>query len=150
MRLRRWSIPATGLLLIAVCGVILAAGNGSEAAIRQCIRVTAGSSLLLYATAFSASALVQLVGGERFLAVLQARRQLGLAFALSHSFHLAAIIALVVVVFDGDFSQLGGIVGGSVIYVLIYAMAATSNDWSLRRLGRRHWRRLHKVGGYAI
>ena len=39
--------------------------------------------------------------------------------------------------------------GGGVAYAAMYAMAATSNDASVRRLGR-NWKRLHTFGAYWI
>ena len=45
--------------MLLLCGAILFAGDFSEDAIRQSIRVTAGSSLLLFTAAFSASSLGQ-------------------------------------------------------------------------------------------
>ena len=81
---------------------------------------------------------------------MQARRRLGLSFALSHAAHLIAIIALVEVALGGDYSQLGDIVGGAVIYVFIFAMAATSNNASVKLLGAKNWKRLHKTGSYLI
>jgi len=81
---------------------------------------------------------------------MQARRRLGLSFSLSHTTHLLAIIAMVEVVFGGDYSQLGNIVGGFVIYLFIFAMAATSNNASVKLLGAKNWKKLHKTGSYLI
>ena len=148
--LRRWVIPATGAALLLLCGAVLVQGNVSEDAIRRTIRITAGSSLLLFTAAFSASSLVQLFGRERWQFLLTARRRLGLSFALSHSFHLVALILLLQLVFHGDISKFGDVTLGAVIYLFIYLMAATSNDASVRRLGARNWKRLHKVGGYLV
>ena len=46
--------------------------------------------------------------------------------------------------------QLGDIAGGSVIYLFIFAMAVTSNDASVKLLGAKNWKRLHKTGSYLI
>lgn len=100
--------------------------------------------------AFSLSSLTQLWGTYRWLPPLSARRRIGIAFAVSHSFHLAAIAALVEVAYGGDIAQLGNISGGAAIYVLIYLMAASSNNASVNYLGAKNWRVLHKIGGYAI
>ena len=80
---------------------------------------------------------------------MQARRRAGVAFALSHTGHLIAIIWLVELAYGGDWSDID-IAGGATIYALIYAMALTSNDRSVRILGARQWKWLHKIGGYAI
>ena len=48
----------------------------------------------------------------------------------------------------GDISP-STVYGGGVGYLLLAAMAATSNDASQRALGA-NWRRLHTVGIYAL
>jgi len=148
--LRTIALPATLAFLVLGTSVVLGAGGVTEDSLRQLIRMTAASSMVLFSLTFSASSLHQLFRDGRWRPVLQARRRLGLSFALSHTAHGLAIIALVEVAFGGDFSQLGDIVGGSVIYVFIFAMAATSNDMSVRLLGAKNWKRLHKTGSYAI
>ena len=42
------------------------------------------------------------------------------------------------------------LVGGGLAYAFVLAMAATSNDASVRRLGARRWRALHAVGGWYV
>ena len=39
---------------------------------------------------------------------------------------------------------------GGLGYVLIAAMAATSNDTAVRALGPRRWKLLHSVGGWYV
>jgi sulfoxide reductase heme-binding subunit YedZ len=143
-------IPATFALLLLIFSVVLALHGATEDSTRLLIRITAASSLLLFTLAFSASSLDQLLVDGRWRTLLQARRRFGIAFAISHSFHLAAIIALVQIAYDGDFSQLGDVAGGVVVYVFIYLMALTSNDACVRLLGARQWKWLHKIGVYLI
>ncbi|MGB1696233.1 MAG: hypothetical protein ACPHFU_07200, partial [Paracoccaceae bacterium] len=59
------------------------------------IVITATSSMVLFSLTFSASSLHYLFSDGRWRPVMQARRRLGLSFALSHSAHLLFIIALV-------------------------------------------------------
>jgi methionine sulfoxide reductase heme-binding subunit len=148
--LRTTVLPLTAAGVLLLCGVPLALQGINEESLRQVIRLTAGSSLLLFALAFSASSLNQLLPGGRWRNVLQARRRIGLAFALSHSFHLLAIVALVEVAFGGDYSELGNLTGGAIVYLFIYLMALTSNDAAFRLLGARQWKGLHKLGAYLI
>ena len=143
-------IPSTFALLLLIFAVVLALQGVHEDSARLLIRITAASSLLLFSVAFSASSLNQLLADSRWRTLLQARRRIGIAFAISHSFHLAAIIALVQIAYDGDFSQLGDVAGGAVVYAFIYLMALTSNDASVRLLGARQWQWLHKIGVYLI
>jgi sulfoxide reductase heme-binding subunit YedZ len=143
-------IPLTAAGVLLLCGVPLYLQGVNEDSLRQLIRLTAGSSLLLFSLAFTASSIHQLSADDRWSGVLAARRRMGLSFALSHSFHLAAIIALVEVAFDGNYSELGDLTGGAVIYAFIYLMALTSNDSSVKLLGARQWKWLHRIGVYLI
>jgi DMSO/TMAO reductase YedYZ heme-binding membrane subunit len=121
-------------------------------AIRLAIRVTARTSLLLFSTAFAASALAGWWRSPVTRALLAYRRQIGLGFAFSHAVHLAAIIAFARVT-PAQFAGATSIVtylGGGLGYVFIAAMAATSFDRSARWLGARRWRLLHGVGGYYV
>jgi hypothetical protein len=143
-------IPTTLALLLLIFGVVLALQGAGEDSARLLIRITAATSLLLFSLAFSASSLNQLLDDGRWHTLLQARRRIGIAFAISHSFHLVAIVALVQIAYDGDFSQLGDVAGGAVVYSFIYLMALSSNDASVRLLGPRQWKWLHKIGVYLI
>ena len=148
MSLRRAVIPATLLTLVIACAGVVAIMGANEEAARQLIRLSATSSLLLFALAWSASSINTLVPG-RWRSVMQARRRIGISFAISHTIHLAAIAWLVELAFGGDWSEVDPI-GGAVIYTFIYLMAFTSNDASVRLLGARQWRWLHKFGGYLV
>ena len=145
--LKRWVIPLTLAVMTLAYGWVLVSQGGTEEAYRQLIRLSATTSLFLFALAWSASSLSVFLPGWR--PVMQARRRVGIAFALSHTFHFAAIAMLVELAFDGDWSQVE-LVGGGFIYLFIYLMAATSNDAAVRLLGARQWRWLHWVGGYLI
>ena len=149
MDLRTTIIPLTALALLVVCGALLVPSGFSEEAIRASIRITANTSFLLLLLALSASALYRQLG-PRWQGVLRARRRIGIAFAVSHTYHLATILLLLYLVFDGNVEEFGGILPGTLVYVVIYTMAFTSNDWSVRRLGAKNWRRLHLVGAYIL
>ena len=148
--LKNIALPATLLFLLLTMIIIFNGDGAPEDNIRQMIRLTAASSMALFSLTFSASSLHYFFSDGRWRPVMKARRRLGLSFALSHTAHLIAIIALVEVAFGGDFSQLGDIVGGSVIYLFIFAMTATSNNASVKLLGTKNWKRLHKTGSYLI
>jgi DMSO/TMAO reductase YedYZ heme-binding membrane subunit len=148
--LKNIALPAT-LLFLLLTSIIVFHGEGiTEDSIRQMIRLTATSSMVLFSLTFSASSLYHLFTDGCWRPVMRARRRLGLSFALSHAAHLIAIIALVEVALGGNYSQLGEIVGGSIIYLFIFAMAATSNNASVKLLGAKNWKRLHKTGSYLI
>ena len=72
---------------------------------RLAIRLTARTSLALFLLAFTASALVRLRPSP-FTHWLRAnRRYVGVSFAVSHAVHLAAVIALALIVAQPDLGQ---------------------------------------------
>lgn len=144
------ALPATLVFLLLAALIALGGDGSTEDNIRQMIRITAASSTALFSLVFSASSLHHFLTDGRWQPVMRARRRLGLSFALSHAAHLLAIIALVEVAYGGDYSELGDVVGGAVIYLFILAMAVTSNNASVNLLGAKNWKRLHKTGVYLI
>jgi sulfoxide reductase heme-binding subunit YedZ len=72
------------------------------------------------------------------------RRQLGLGFATAHAFHLAAL-TLLLLNLEG-FSVTASLAVAAVGSAVTTALAVTSNNWSVRRLGVKRWRLLHTTG----
>jgi DMSO/TMAO reductase YedYZ heme-binding membrane subunit len=72
------------------------------------------------------------------------RRQLGLGFATAHAFHLAAL-TLLLLNLEG-FSVTASLAVAAFGYAVTTALAVTSNNWSVRRLGVKRWRLLHTIG----
>lgn len=120
--------------------------------LRLVIRTTARTSLVLFAMAFSASALATLYPNAWTAWQRRNRRSLGLSFATSHFIHLVALVALARV--DNDLfwklTNPANIVLAGAAYVLLAAMTATSFDGAVKWLGVRRWRLLHLVGGWYI
>lgn len=147
-----WRVFAAlaGALLLMAAGV-LAFEPGVEG-VRLLIRLTARTSLVLFLAAFTASAAAARwpAGPARWM--LRRRRPLGLAFALSHAIHLAAIVAFARL--DPPAYELAtrmtSLVTGGLAYAFIAAMAATSSDAAVAWLGTRAWRRLHRVGAWYL
>jgi DMSO/TMAO reductase YedYZ heme-binding membrane subunit len=149
---RWWLFWAIAVAVSLITALAMMTQPPGVPAIRLAIRVTARTSLLLFCTAFAASALAGWWRSPVTRAVLAYRRQIGLGFAFSHAVHLAAIIAFARVA-PAQFDATTSIVtylGGGLGYVLIAAMVATSFDRSARWLGARRWRLLHGVGGYYV
>jgi sulfoxide reductase heme-binding subunit YedZ len=121
--------------LAALAGAAVAAHGPGEPGVRATIRATAASSLALLLLAFSASSLRRLVRGSATAWLLRNRRQVGLAMALSHGLHLAAIVTLVV---------------GSLGYLALAALVVTSSDRAVAWLGHRRWRALHRGGCWVL
>lgn len=143
-----------GLSLVLVLTVLaVVAGDGfSVDGIRLAIRLTARTSLILFALAFSAAALFVLWPGAWTRWQRRNRRFLGLSFAVSHALHAMAIAAFVWLdpVQFHRLSSPGSIVSGGIAYGFIVALALTSFDRPAAWLGPRAWRALHWVGGYYI
>ena len=112
--------------------------------IHLALRVTARISLAFFLAAYSASSLRALLPTPATRWLVVNRRSLGLAFAASHTIHLAWIVALVSLTTEEP-PLLTWLVGG-LGYVFLYAMAATSSDAAVAWLGPARWRRLHTVG----
>lgn len=143
-----WLITAA---LTAMSAAMLALQPGEEG-VRMVIRATARSSLLLFALAFSASALRRLWPGGFTAWLLRNRRYLGVSFAASHAIHLAAIVAFARIDPSefGEISPLANRIVAGLAYVFILAMAATSFDRMVAWLGARRWKLLHTVGAHYV
>lgn len=125
----------------------------SEEGIRAIVRGTARCSAVLFLCAFSASSAHFLLRRTWTAWLLRNRRYIGLSFAVSHTVHLLALVALGVWFphpFIDDELGLSTLVKGGIGYMFIAAMAMTSFDPPKRWLGSRRWRLLHTVGGYYI
>jgi hypothetical protein len=120
--------------------------------LRLVIRATARTSLVLFALAFSAGALAQLVASDATRWQRRNRRYLGVSFAVSHLIHLAALIALARTdaALFWTLTNPANIVLAGAAYLFIAAMTATSFDRTAAWLGGRTWRLLHLIGGWYI
>jgi len=67
-------------------------------------------------------------------------------FACAHFLHLLAIGLLALLLGDAFQVELPVLLAGGVAYALLAAMALTSSDAAVRRLGPRGWGRLHRLG----
>ncbi|MEO9132671.1 MAG: hypothetical protein ABI240_15890 [Sphingomonas sp.] len=139
---------ATGLGLAIATAAYLAHGGWTYEGAAAAARLTARVSFLWFLIAWSASALARLWPGGWRTALLRHRRSVGLGFAASHTVHLGALL-IAILVFDHG-TKLATVVGGGIGYLFVLAMAVTSNDASVRKLGPRRWRLLHATGGYVI
>jgi DMSO/TMAO reductase YedYZ heme-binding membrane subunit len=151
--LRGW--PLAGLLAALLIGgavAILAVHGGSIEGVRLVVRITARTSLLLFALAFTASAMIRLWPGTFTRWQRANRRQLGVSFAVSHLVHAAALIALASLdrALFMSLTTPVSIASGGLAYIFIIAMAATSFDRTAATIGPRAWRLLHTAGAWYI
>jgi hypothetical protein len=150
--MNRWRLTGLlSLLLLAMAAAFLALHPDVEG-LRLVIRATARTSLVLFALAFSASALAQLVASGATRWQRRNRRYLGVSFAVSHFIHLAALIALARTdsALFWTLTNPANIVLAGAAYLFIVAMTATSFDRTAAWLGGRTWRLLHLIGGWYI
>ena len=143
MQARRWPV-AVGLIA-GVVAIALAFHTGVTAAeqFQLAARWTARASFPLLILVYSASSLLRLFPGPATKALVRDRRWWGLAFALAHAIHLAALTLYLS--YFGERPALGTLLGGGLAYVLLLAMAATSTDRAQAAMGR-NWKRLHTAG----
>jgi DMSO/TMAO reductase YedYZ heme-binding membrane subunit len=107
-------------------------------------RYSAHLAFVFLLLAFSASTLKAVVNNAQTRGLVRYRRQLGLGFATAHTFHLVALI-LFLNNLEGYTVDASVTVAGFG-YVVTGLLAATSNDYSVRRLGHPKWKQLHTVG----
>lgn len=144
---RRWPPFALALILgggAALAGWVVGTSPAEQALLAA--RWTARAALPLFLVAYLASSLLRLWPGEMTRALVRRRRQWGLGFALAHSIHLGALLYNIL---NFDSRPLPTLLGGGLAYLLIYVMALTSNDASMRLLGK-WWKRLHRFGIHYI
>jgi len=101
----------------------------TEAGLHIALRLTARITFALFVCAFTGNALRDLWPGKLSLWLSRNGDWFLVAMAASHTFHLAAIIALFQVV-GWSKLHLVAVLGGGFVYLLLYALAATA----IRRL----------------
>lgn len=150
---RALPILAGGFLGLAALGLGLFlggsfSGDGDPArAWSLATRFTARVSAWIFLVVFLIGPLAARWPRPWLIALRQRRRQIGLGFALAHTIHLGALTMRAAV--TGDMPSGVTLAAGGLAYLFIAAMAATSNDAALRRLGG-WWHRLHRTGLYYI
>ncbi|MEZ5696910.1 MAG: hypothetical protein R3E18_10910 [Sphingomonadaceae bacterium] len=109
-------------------------------------RWTARVAIPVFLVAYLARPLHQLLPSALSKVLLARRRQWGLAFALSMTIHLGALLVNILIFRPRPVEE---ILAGMAAYSLIFVMALTSNNWSMRRLGK-WWKRLHLLGLHYV
>ena len=94
--------------------------------------------------AFAARPTSRVFNNSYAINLMRNRRYVGLAFAVTHSFHLIALVYFFLVT-DASPDMLS-IVGGGFGYVLLYMMAMTSSAKMVNKMGLRRWKMLHSSG----
>jgi sulfoxide reductase heme-binding subunit YedZ len=127
-------------------GFSLGLGDGAAQDYELFTRYTARLAFFFFLPVFTLGALNQLMKVGFVKALRPKRRLLGLTFGAAHLCHMVAILMLHdqhETWFTADDAA------ALVIYSLLVLQVATSNNWSVRAMGRS-WRVLHWVASYAI
>ncbi|HEY5781296.1 MAG TPA: ferric reductase-like transmembrane domain-containing protein [Lysobacter sp.] len=140
-----------GALVLAMSALILLLSPDLVEGLRSVIRATARTSFALFLAAFVASSLATLVPNAVTRGLVRERRYVGLSFAFSHLVHLAAIVgygALNPQFWPGR----GALTNtpGTIGYVFIALLAATSFRYFSRHMTAAAWKRLHTIGVWVI
>jgi sulfoxide reductase heme-binding subunit YedZ len=124
----------------------LGMGDGATQDYELFTRYTARLAFFFFLPVFTLGALNQLMKVGFVKALRPKRRLFGLTFGAAHLCHMVAILMLHdqrETWFTADDAA------ALVIYSLLVFQVATSNNWSVRAMGRS-WRVLHWVASYAI
>ena len=135
------------MAVATMCAALMFAVEPYEEAVREVIRWTARSSLVLFALAYVARPATVLWPRPLTKRLLRERKWIGDGFAVSHVFHLAAIIALASLNWDAFLAgQDPTVIVASVMFVILFAMAITSIDRVRKTMSKRAWNALHRTG----
>ena len=142
-----WWLVGTAAALI-VSYVAMPAYTDAGDAIGYMLRVTARVAFVLLMIAYLARPVRMLLGNVSWARSfvrgwLAHRRYVGLSMAMAHTVHFGYVVSLVTVL-GQELDPVTMILGG-LAFVLMWLMAATSNNKSVAVLSR-NWRRLHLFG----
>lgn len=143
MTTRRWPVLIGLGAGLAALAVGLQAGRDAVEGWQLAARWTARIGFPLFLIAYLGGTLVRLAPAGWSRALARDRRWWGLGFAACHTVHLIALLTFLRIASESR--TLASLVPGGLGYVLLYAMALTSNDAAMRGLGR-NWKRLHRLG----
>jgi methionine sulfoxide reductase heme-binding subunit len=110
-------------------------------------RYTARPSLLVFMLV-TASALNYFLSNRGTQFIWQNRRNLGLPFAYAHGIHLVALSSYMWV--SGEQRTPDSLIIGTLVYLMIFAMALTSSNNAVAKMGLVKWKRLHRIGVHSI
>ena len=150
-----WSGRPAVAIAFATAIALLATGaalglNGTEILGWQAAtRATAVVAFPFWLLVFTASSWARLLPNATTRLLRARRRALGLAFAAAITVHGGAILMLstfdeALLTFDVS------VIGGGFGFLMVFAMAATSTDAAVRRLGGAKWRALHNLGQLTL
>ncbi len=140
-------IPVT-LILVAYTASQIAAAGSYVAALPYLMKPSVDFAFIFFFFAFTASSLARLAPGPGPRFLMRNRRYIGLSFALVHGVHGVLVLSNLALTDETRPPLI--FAAGAIAYALLIAMTVTSNNASVRRLGAKRWKLLHKVGSYYI
>lgn len=147
-----WRIVQLSVGISLLVFVAIFALNGfNEESVRQCIRLSAKVSVVLFSMAFSASAVQRLWPGVLTFWWRMNRRYFGISFAFLHLLHLAFLV-LLQQFFHPVFTlaKTSSLVAGGGAYLFVLLMLLTSFERFAHYFSKKQWKLLHTVGGWWI
>lgn len=142
-----WLFAATLAASLGAAFAPLLIHGFTEMGFQLAARYTVRVSFPLFLLTYLARPLAHTWRHEGTLWLLKNRRYLGLSFAIAHSVHLAALSAFFI--FIETWPDTATMIGGGLAYVAMFAMALTSNNVSVKKLGA-NWHRLHLFGMHYL
>ena len=138
------SVIVFNIVLIVWLGFV----ENSNESLMLWARHTARISFAYFLLSFSASSLHYFFSNTLTKFIRHQRRYIGLSFALAHTIHLVALTSFFIVMKENP--GIVTLIGGGLGYVLVYAMALTSNDNAVKKLGLKRWKKIHWFGANYI
>tara|TARA_B110000263_G_C15092263_1_gene411373 strand:+ start:79 stop:687 length:609 start_codon:yes stop_codon:yes gene_type:complete len=138
------SVIVFNIVLIVWLGFV----ENSNESLMLWARHTARISFAYFLLSFSASSLHYFFSNTLTKFIRHQRRYIGLSFALAHTIHLVALTSFFIVMEENP--GIVTLIGGGLGYVLVYAMALTSNDNAVKKLGLKRWKQIHWFGANYI
>lgn len=126
---------------------VAAAAAFSQSPVAVGARLTARLTFLFFIAAYLAGPVWQRFRFKSAAWAMSNRRWLGLAAALSHSVHLAYVVAAQYA--GNDPLDVVTLVGGGLGFLLFWLLGVTSNDTATRTLGKG-WGWLHRTGMHYL
>lgn len=140
------------VLLYATATFSLVFLNGNdERSVRILIRWSAKLSAILFSFAFSLGAIHYFLKTSWLAKLLKNRPHFGLAFAVSHTYHLAFLIWLQNLIHPVfSLAKTSSLLAGGLAYAFLYLMTITTFSKVKSKIEPVRWRLLHLIGGYWI
>ena len=138
------SVIVFNIVLIVWLGFV----ENSNESLMLWARHTARISFAYFLLSFSASSLHYFFSNTLTKFIRHQRRYIGLSFALAHTIHLVALTSFFIVMEENP--GIVTLIGGGLGYVAMYAMALTSNDNAVKKLGLKRWKQIHWFGANYI